>query len=152
MARYQLHLLVLSLIAYFSTSDALRCWSCSSDMDLPCSDYFNTTALSRQYNRYGNAPQLTECTHNNQLTYQTGKPVCSKKVQTSYGRTTYIRQCMYLHEQEKVGPCPAETTTSATTIDFCEYCDYDGCNGSSSLKSALLLTIISPLLYFFLKY
>jgi len=150
MANYVL--VIVALLGIVHTGYSLRCWQCSSDMDAPCADHFNTTAF-RMYFRpqyqTQSTPQLMECnTDPNGFGHMglSQRAVCMKKVQTTYGRTTYIRSCRFIHPQEPVGYCPEETTGSSTTIEHCSYCDYDGCNGANTVSKSVLAIIIPGLL------
>lgn len=125
-------------------------------MGAPCADYFNTTQYrpytgSNYYQPYGggsvgNQIALQDCEQQGgNIPLRNQRAVCMKKKQTTFGRTTYIRQCRFLHYDEKVGACPTETTGSSTTVDFCEYCDYDGCNGATTMRNSFLLAAVLPL-------
>lgn len=137
---------IVAVFALVQVGEALRCWSCSSDMDAPCADYFNITNFNRfyRYDPRAQTPQLMDCDQQQSAYPINQRPVCMKKKQTTYGRTTYVRQCRFLHPEERIGTCPTETTSSATTIDFCEYCEHDGCNGASLSSASVILAALVP--------
>lgn len=65
----------------------MRCWSCSSDVDPSCADYFNVTALQRRgfYDNRPDVARLDDCDRNrfpNAFNYNQ-RSVCMKKIQTS---------------------------------------------------------------------
>ncbi|RZB40459.1 hypothetical protein BDFB_004506 [Asbolus verrucosus] len=139
---------------------ALRCWSCSSDLDPSCRDYFNATKLQQQRsyfqqvnynNQYqgGNTmPMLTDCSNNlGQVFGQ--KQVCVKEIiNQPYGKTSISRHCQSVSNQQEVGTCP----NMGRDREFCEYCDSDGCNAAAGLKANVLAAMAVPcVLLFFLS-
>ncbi|XP_018334577.1 uncharacterized protein LOC108743501 [Agrilus planipennis] len=145
---------ILAVLAFVENGESLRCWSCSSDTGNLCADYFNSTQFSRlssfysNNQNYQNYPVLQTCeTQGSTYPYnQNGRAVCMKKKQTNYGRTSYIRQCHFLQPGEQVGKCAQETTPRDVTIDFCELCDVDGCNGATSIKTTMFWIALLPLM------
>lgn len=173
-------------------TEALMCWSCSSDLDSRCHDHFNTTKF--EYGRFNNPnvyggggydPNYNRGNYqggynnpggyNNQGGYnnpgqynnqfQTGPPrypylkpcssdltgiydkkfMCMKRVQTSNdGRRITIRDCKMVPVGQSTGSCPTESNPYQS-IDFCEYCDHDGCNSAGNLKINYFLGLIAIL-------
>lgn len=70
---------------------------------------------------------------------------------TSSSQQVVIRQCATVPRNTRPGTCSHETTGSSISIDFCEYCDYDGCNGATGLQKGLLAVLIPALLLLFLR-
>ncbi|KAL3272742.1 hypothetical protein HHI36_014204 [Cryptolaemus montrouzieri] len=94
------------------------------------------------------APYIKPCVFSS---YGDKKSVCMKKVQTSNdGRTTTIRDCATIPMSQSVGKCPSESN-SYIHVDFCEYCDVDGCNSGNNMQFNLFLTALSVLSLLCLK-
>jgi len=114
----------------------LQCWKCISDAYGRCGDNFNYTIDKTEFRPVfftstTSFPHITSCeSFPNQLG-QNGRQVCMKRVETDkkYNTTIYTRSCHYLAPGENVGNCSNPNTPSVTTLDFCEYCDTNECNG-----------------------
>ena len=53
-------------------------------------------------------------------------------------QVTYIRRCEMVSYEKDVGTC-YDPVARGISLDFCEYCDYDGCNSATSLKLNVIL-------------
>ncbi|KAF7279342.1 uncharacterized protein LOC143206587 [Rhynchophorus ferrugineus] len=73
------------------------------------------------------------------------KPVCVKKVQ-KIGQTqlTFIRRCEMIPLNMDIGSCD-DRVARGISLEFCEYCDYDGCNSATGLKFNIILASLVPL-------
>ncbi|CAH0564143.1 unnamed protein product [Brassicogethes aeneus] len=95
---------------------------------------------SRQY------PQLVNCDDQG-ANLRRMKNVCYKRKQTSTnGYTTIIRRCETVPLDTYAGTC-YDPVQRGISVNFCEYCDYDGCNGATSVKINVLTALV-PLLAF----
>ena len=137
---------LLVLLAIAKTGSSLQCWTCDSEQDYMCADYFNTTDFYRSfpYNPQRQVPSLTTCPEAGNVYLNNQKPVCVKQKQSYSGsnRVTTIRQCKSVPRDAPMGTCPPTTTGSGLSIDFCEICDRDGCNGASTMGMSLIATIL----------
>lgn len=61
-------------------------------------------------------------------------------------RSVTIRQCGTVPRHTLPGPCTHEISGSSITIEFCEYCEYDGCNGAGSLQKSLFAFLVPAVL------
>ncbi|KAJ3645756.1 hypothetical protein Zmor_023390 [Zophobas morio] len=149
MANFGLFLTLL--LAYVQQGWALRCWSCSSDLDSTCMDPFNATKLitQRQYfqqtnynNQYqrNDMPILRECTNDLGQIYNQ-KQMCVKRViNVPYGKKIVSRECKAVSTNQAAGTCPDRSNN----VEFCEYCEYDGCNGATGMKANVLGALAVP--------
>ncbi|CAG9767444.1 unnamed protein product [Ceutorhynchus assimilis] len=89
-------------------------------------------------------PRLVDC--NDEEARRTGmRNVCLKKVQrVGEYQLTYIRRCVAIPLEKEIGTC-YDPTARGISLDFCEYCEYDGCNSATGLKFNLFLASLVPL-------
>ncbi|KAJ8971318.1 hypothetical protein NQ314_000760 [Rhamnusium bicolor] len=52
-----------------------------------------------------------------------------------------VRRCAMLGLNEAVGTCH-DPVSRGLSLEFCEYCDYDGCNSATGIKTNILLASI----------
>ncbi|KAJ8959163.1 hypothetical protein NQ318_022424 [Aromia moschata] len=142
---------------------ALQCWTCNSEFDVTCRDYFNKTRIqenrqhidnivyeNRNIQPVRNEPHLRIC--EDRHTIATGyKNVCIKKVTKDFnGIPNVRRECRLVPETSKVGECPDDTKSQ--DLQFCATCDTDGCNGANSVKTdAFLAAAVSISLVLILR-
>lgn len=149
----RLELIVTLFFAYLHNGYALRCWSCSSDLDMSCMDPFNSTKMlqhrnyfqqvnnNNQYSR-NDMPILRECTNELGQIYNQ-KQMCVKRViNVPYGKKIVSRECKDVSTNQVTGTCPDKSGNA--NVEFCEYCDYDGCNAASGMRLNLLAAIAVP--------
>lgn len=88
-----IHVIQNDLSRILVTGESIRCWSCSSDMDPSCRDYFNTTYFAFGRSNYASqgyetgirpstAPYLQQCPEGGNVYLYDQKAVCVKKKQT----------------------------------------------------------------------
>ncbi|ENN81733.1 polyribonucleotide nucleotidyltransferase [Dendroctonus ponderosae] len=89
-------------------------------------------------------PRLTTC-NEEEARLRRMRNVCIKKVQRigDY-QLTYIRRCEMIPFEKEVGTC-YEAVARGISLDFCEYCEYDGCNSATGLKFNIFLASFVPL-------
>lgn len=137
--------LVLSVLSFITYGDALKCWTCSSDLDPHCADPFNNTSPSFDLHH-----TLTDCNTQSSPHYSLykTKSVCKKIKQTVNGKhEAVVRTCEWLKsEDDAVGECPPSTfnTPKYITINYCETCDTDGCNGAENIRPTVFWTALIP--------
>ncbi|EFA07944.1 hypothetical protein TcasGA2_TC005525 [Tribolium castaneum] len=142
------------LLALAHNGWALQCWSCSSDLDPSCMDHFNATRYSQFRNTYqqvnpnyqnqrNEMPVLRQCENNLGQIYNQ-KPMCVKRIiNVPYGKKIITRECKSVSMNQAVGTCPEKNSN----IEFCEYCDFDGCNHAAGLRGSLWVLLVPAVFY-----
>nr|CAH7749189.1 unnamed protein product [Callosobruchus chinensis] len=96
-------------------------------------------------------PILDNC-DDNEARLRRMKNVCMKKVIRGPGYSSIIRRCAIIPPEQTVGTCH-EPVSRGLSLEFCEYCDYDGCNSATGLKTNyILLGSILAMLGFILSH
>ncbi|XP_044759376.1 uncharacterized protein LOC123317079 [Coccinella septempunctata] len=109
---------------------------------------YNQGYQNNPYQSRPTVPYVKTCTFSS---YGDKKTVCMKKVSTSNDqRTLTIRDCVTIPNSQSVGKCPSESN-SYIQVDFCEYCDTDGCNSGSSLQVNVAVAALSFIAIFCLR-
>ncbi|XP_023936791.1 uncharacterized protein LOC112044998 [Bicyclus anynana] len=132
-------LLVASFVAY---GEAVRCWTCSSDLNPYCNDPFvpslaDTSGLFR----------LEYCDANTGATYPyltTSKSACKKQKKYIAGNLVISRGCTWKRQDDYSTACAASSTGANEVTLYCETCEHDGCNGASTMGITMAL-IMAPL-------
>ncbi|KAJ8983549.1 hypothetical protein NQ317_006594 [Molorchus minor] len=70
--------------------------------------------------------------------------VCIKKTIRGSGYVSIVRRCAMIALNENVGTCH-DPVSRGLSLEFCQYCDYDGCNSATGLKTNIALASISSL-------
>ncbi|KAJ8915177.1 hypothetical protein NQ315_000430 [Exocentrus adspersus] len=161
------------VVAFFtSEASALQCWKCSSDLDRACADPFNETEIRRgrggtlydnlqqNYNNrqnydpnfnppnynpnfQGQTPTLEYCDEN-EASLRRMKNVCVKKTVRGNSYVSIIRRCALIGFNEEVTTCH-DPVSRGLTLEFCEYCDRDGCNSAFGVKANVFLASLLAL-------
>ncbi|XP_077300514.1 UPAR/Ly6 domain-containing protein crok-like [Arctopsyche grandis] len=132
---------------------AIRCWTCSSDLDPRCGDTFNTTV---PYGSHGYS--LTDCnaqSSGGSYPYITSaRSVCKKSKQLVNGDMTIIRSCAWQMPDQPVGTCTTTPSSQQIRVVFCETCETEGCNSGHGLTAIPLLAALSTasVIYSAVKY
>ncbi|XP_045475933.1 uncharacterized protein LOC123681724 [Harmonia axyridis] len=109
---------------------------------------YNQGYQNNQYQSRPTVPYIKTCSFNS---FGDKKAVCMKKVSTSNDQKTLtIRDCVTIPAGQSVGKCPSESN-SYIQVDFCEYCDTDGCNSGNSIQVNLAVAFTSFIALFLLK-
>ncbi|KAL1497958.1 hypothetical protein ABEB36_008836 [Hypothenemus hampei] len=110
------------------------------DQNYPPRDYYQRAQA--QISQSG--PRLVTC-NEDEARLRRMRNVCIKKVQRigDY-QLTYIRRCEMIPYEKEVGTC-YDAVARGISLDFCEYCDNDGCNSATGLKFNILLASLVPL-------
>ncbi|XP_072393536.1 uncharacterized protein [Diabrotica undecimpunctata] len=162
------------ILALVDCGLALQCWSCKSEFDVTCRDYFNVTKIEENrrhfenFNFQGNnrpfsignrnEPHEVHCDGSYVNNYNQ-KTVCIKTVfrgYTSSGSNSDIpnvhRDCRIVPKSLPVGECPDELKNDKSrNIDYCVTCETDGCNLATGIKSNLILASIPLVLLVLLQ-
>lgn len=136
-------LLVVVLAVFVETGSALRCWTCSSDLDPHCNDPFNAS-LPLNTHRY----PITNCDANvgtNYPYFAASKPACKKSRQYVNGELVVIRGCTWKHPEDTGDECPTSTQPNYIRTTYCKTCMTDTCNGSPLPRERSLLLALVPL-------
>ncbi|XP_045451526.1 uncharacterized protein LOC123660509 [Melitaea cinxia] len=139
-------LIVVSLLVvalYASEGEAVRCWTCSSDMNPYCNDPY---ILGRGGENTG-LFRLEYCDSNAGATYpylSTSKSVCKKQKKYVGDQLIVSRGCTWKRQDDYSNNCASSSNGPNEVTLFCETCDYDGCNGASAITMTLAL-IMAPL-------
>lgn len=89
-------------------------------------------------------PRLVTC-NEEEARLRRMRNVCVKKVQRiGEYQLTYIRRCEMIPFEKEVGTC-YDPVSRGISLDFCEYCEYDGCNSATGLKFNIFLASLVPL-------
>ncbi|CAH2264719.1 jg5430 [Pararge aegeria aegeria] len=124
------------------SGEAVRCWSCSSDLNPYCNDPFvpslaDTSGLfSLEYcdgNTGASYPYLT-----------TSKSACKKQKKYIGGNLVISRGCTWKRQDDYSTACAASSSGANEVTLYCETCDRDGCNGASAVGMAMAL-MMAPL-------
>ncbi|XP_019871735.1 uncharacterized protein LOC109600096 [Aethina tumida] len=152
------------ILSVVNSGLALQCWKCSSDFDITCRDHFNVTRI-QQNRRYfeqinysgrqqaaGNNPQLIHCDEMYTSSNYDTINVCMKREHTTPdGKKVVNRECQLVSRSLKAGQCPPEIYQRFPDIDFCQTCNYDGCNSATGLKTNLMAACVPLALLLFLR-
>ncbi|XP_022119455.1 uncharacterized protein LOC110996197 [Pieris rapae] len=143
MAKVAVFVPVLLFALFFKDSEAVRCWSCSTDLDPTnpdCGDPFlpghtTNTGYSRLENCDANAgatyPYLTQ-----------SKTACKKQKKIINGQLVISRGCTWKRQDDFSSTCPVASNGPNEVTLFCETCDYDGCNGAGAIGKTLALLLV----------
>ncbi|XP_050348005.1 uncharacterized protein LOC126771885 [Nymphalis io] len=127
---------------YASDGEAVRCWTCSSDLNPYCNDPF---ILGRNEN--SGLFRLEYCDANTGATYPyltTSKSACKKQKKYVGDQLVISRGCTWKRQDDYSNNCASSSNGPNEVTMFCETCDYDGCNGASAITMTLAL-IMAPL-------
>lgn len=110
------------------------------DPNYPPRDYQRASAFASSQS----GPRLVPC-NEEEARLRRQRNVCIKKVQRiGENQVTYIRRCEMISFDKDVGTC-YEAVARGISLDFCEYCDHDGCNSATGLKFNVLLASLVPM-------
>ncbi|CAG9856813.1 unnamed protein product [Phyllotreta striolata] len=101
------------------------------------------------YNNVGRQPVLEVCDEN-EARNRRMRNVCIKEIVRGSSYMSVVRRCELIPYEQSVGTC-SQGVSKGLTLDFCEYCDWDGCNSATGLKTNLFLAagVSSVLLFFY---
>ncbi|XP_012059066.1 PREDICTED: uncharacterized protein LOC105622256 [Atta cephalotes] len=115
---------------------ALRCWVCSSNVNIMCNDPMNTTDHQAAFH-------IKTCDPG---PYGSSKPICRKIVKREYGERIIIRQCSTpYHDEIDIidGQCGnSMIQPRRDVIESCHICSSDLCNSATTISAMKLLYII----------
>lgn len=138
-------IIILGLSLFVASGSALRCWVCSSNVNVMCNDPMNTTDHQAAFH-------IRTCDPG---PYGSSKPICRKIVKREYGERIVIRQCSTpYHDEIDVidGQCGnSMTQPGRDVIESCHICSSDLCNSATTISAMRLLytTVIIFLAYTF---
>ncbi|KAL0821669.1 hypothetical protein ABMA28_005109 [Loxostege sticticalis] len=151
MANLSLFVPVLLLAVFVQDGESVRCWTCSSDLNPYCGDPFPGSRSDYQpASQY--QFRLENCDANTGATYPyltSSRSACKKQTKYINGQTVVSRGCTWKRSDDYSVSCPSSTNGPNEITQFCETCDYDGCNGASAIGKtiALLLAPLGVLLF-----
>ncbi|CAH1116156.1 unnamed protein product [Phaedon cochleariae] len=82
-------------------------------------------------------PELETCDEN-EARLNRKRTVCLKEIVRGNNYVSIIRRCESIPFEQTVGTCQP-SVNRGLQLDFCEYCDYDGCNSATRLKMNIFL-------------
>ncbi|KAM0735221.1 UPAR/Ly6 domain-containing protein crok [Formica fusca] len=128
-------MLILAVTLFVTSGSALRCWDCSSNVNVMCNDPMNTTDHQAAFH-------IKTCDTGY---YGSSKPICRKIVKQKYGERIVIRQCSTAyHDEVEIGNglCGNSATQSERdVIESCHICNTDLCNSATDASATRLLYI-----------
>ncbi|XP_057656678.1 uncharacterized protein LOC130894108 [Diorhabda carinulata] len=101
-------------------------------------------------NDYNSRPMLEVCDENDARNRRM-KNVCLKEIVRGSNYVSVVRRCELVPYEQKVGTC-SQSVNRGLTLDFCEYCDYDGCNSANGIKTNILIATTIAFLVLFLHF
>ncbi|KAL6439285.1 hypothetical protein ACFW04_003871 [Cataglyphis niger] len=126
-------ILILGMAFFVTSGSALRCWVCSSNVNVMCNDPMNTT---------DHQADIKTCYTDH---YSSSKAICRKIVKQDNGERIVIRQCStpYHDEIDVVdGLCGNSMTQPGRgVIESCHICSTDLCNSATDASATRLLYI-----------
>ncbi|KAH0945758.1 hypothetical protein HN011_004411 [Eciton burchellii] len=124
-------LLIFGLVLLATSGSALRCWVCSSNVNVVCNDPMNTTDHHAIF-------YVSTCDPGH---YGGLKPICRKIVKREHGDRVVIRQCSVpYHDEIDIvdGPC-GSSMTQQEHDESCHICSTDLCNSATTASTMQLL-------------
>lgn len=124
--------IIYGVILLAATGSALRCWDCSSNVNVMCADPMNTTDHQAAFHI-----KTCEAGH-----YGSSKPICRKIVKREFGERNVIRQCSTPYNDEiniVDGPCSSTMQSGHDVIESCHICSTDLCNSATTASTTRLL-------------
>nr|XP_023021836.1 uncharacterized protein DDB_G0287625-like [Leptinotarsa decemlineata] len=98
----------------------------------------------------GRSPRLEVCDEN-EARNRRMKNVCLKEVVKGNNYVSIVRRCELIPLEASVGTCQ-QNVNKGLYLGFCEYCDYDGCNSATGLRTNLFLAAVATSVLMFLRY
>ncbi|KAG6438510.1 uncharacterized protein LOC115453337 [Manduca sexta] len=142
MAKLSIAVSIVLLALFVNDGEAVRCWTCSSDINPLCHDPF---VAGRSDNSY--LFRLENCDANAGATYpylSSSRSVCKKQKKYIGNELVIIRGCTWKRQDDTSTACPSSSNGPNEVPLFCETCDYDGCNGAATIGRTLAL-LVAPL-------
>ncbi|XP_068617548.1 UPAR/Ly6 domain-containing protein crok-like [Battus philenor] len=143
MAKFTLIVPVVLLAFFFQDGEAVRCWTCSSDLNPLCNDPFLAGQSENSY-----LFRLENCDATSAVSYPyltSSVSACKKQKKFVHGDLVISRGCTWKRKDDYTSTCPSTSTSSSNEVtSFCETCDYDGCNGASAITMTLAM-LMAPL-------
>ncbi|CAH1106555.1 unnamed protein product [Psylliodes chrysocephalus] len=99
------------------------------------------------YNNVNRAPVLEQCDEN-EARNKRMRHVCLKEIVRGSSYVSVVRRCELVAYEQPVGTC-SQGVNRGLTLDFCEYCDWDGCNSATGLKTNVYLAAAISLIVLF---
>ncbi|XP_072392950.1 uncharacterized protein [Diabrotica undecimpunctata] len=97
-------------------------------------------------NDINSRPNLEICDEN-EARNRRMKNVCLKEIVKGSNYVSVVRRCELVPFEQTVGTC-SQGVSRGLLLEFCEYCDYDGCNSATGHKTNLLAVMISLIALF----
>ncbi|XP_011871971.1 PREDICTED: uncharacterized protein LOC105564300 [Vollenhovia emeryi] len=133
-------IIIFGLALFVTSGSALRCWVCSSNVNVMCNDPMNTTDHQAAFH-------IRTCDPG---PYGSSKPICRKIVKREYGERIIIRQCStpYHDEIDVVnGQCGnSMSQPGRDVIESCHICSTDLCNSATDASATRLLYVATLIL------
>ncbi|XP_020298768.1 uncharacterized protein LOC109863002 isoform X1 [Pseudomyrmex gracilis] len=132
-------LIIFAITLFVTSGSALRCWVCSSNVNVVCDDPMNTT----EHHTTFHARDCNEYSRDHLSGhYGNSRAVCRKIVKRDYGQRIVVRQCSTLNHDEidiVDGTCGASAQQGPVEIESCHICSTDLCNSATSVSTMQLL-------------
>ncbi|OWR49844.1 uncharacterized protein LOC116771278 [Danaus plexippus] len=142
MVKFSLLVPVLLVAVFVTRGDAVRCWTCSSDLNPYCNDPFIPSSVDNS-----GLFRLENCDANTGASYPyltSSKSACKKQKKFIGGQLVVSRGCTWKRQDDYSNQCPTSSNGHNEVTSFCETCDFDVCNGATSYGVTLAL-ILAPL-------
>ncbi|KAG6438512.1 hypothetical protein O3G_MSEX000026 [Manduca sexta] len=133
-------IIILCVILCALTSvNSIKCWSCSSNIDPKCADPFDNSTFP-----------LMDCNHE-RISHLSDVmlSMCHKSKHKVDNELVIVRGCAWKHQNDSSTTCLISSNRPNEVPLYCETCDYDGCNGATTISRtlALLIAPFAPLLF-----
>jgi len=123
---------LIALAATFTTTHAIMCWECSSNINPGCGDAFNNRSFA-----------MVDCDQRVLPHMQNQKAtLCRKIVQKIQDDPIprIVRTCGWIADSSTDGECIKRSGTFSILVEYCT-CSTDGCNSAITQKISLGLAM-----------
>uniref|UniRef100_A0A6P7GF28 Probable ATP-dependent RNA helicase ddx42 n=1 Tax=Diabrotica virgifera virgifera TaxID=50390 RepID=A0A6P7GF28_DIAVI len=108
---------------------------------------YNNGGYNGGYRNDLNSRPNYETCDDNEARNRRMKNVCLKEIVRGSNYVSVVRRCELVPYEQTIGTC-SQSVSRGLTLDFCEYCDWDGCNSANGHKTNLLVGMISLIAVF----
>ncbi|CAH0720357.1 unnamed protein product, partial [Brenthis ino] len=144
MAKISIIVPVLLVALYVNSGEAVRCWTCSSDLNPYCNDPFLPDRAPESSGLF----RLEYCDASSGASYpylSSSMAACKKQKKYVGSQLVVSRGCTWKRGDDYSNSCASQSSSGINEVTtFCETCTSDACNGASAIGMTMAL-IIAPL-------
>ncbi|KAL5279650.1 hypothetical protein ACFFRR_003943 [Megaselia abdita] len=141
--QYFIGFIVLAALTQIKGSNALQCWTCSSETigaENFCGEIFREQNIPEDIKKR-NYLDVTKVCNKTGIHSDFIIPVCRKTVEENIldGKITVKRFCYFTNKSDSLDQCKMDTIDQGVKRTFCQDCTTDRCNTASEIFTSILL-------------